>query len=637
VAIRIKLSFAFFIILFSLVIGKAFYLQVANKEPLLAYGKSQYVREVKEYPLRGNIYDRNDQPLAININSYNIFTFPRPQEKKYKEQIKQLAHIVPQLGWTQLWDKVKGRKKYTWLAREIRLKESQILEIKKLNAIFVESLGKRVYPNGELLAQTLGFVGIDNSGLSGIERSFNKDLRGKARITRYLRDAKGRPIKYESEFTENKAKDLFLSIDKETQAALEIYLKEAVVHHRAKVGGAAVMDAITGEIWAVANYPTFDPNEPNNVSTDRRKLSFISDPFEPGSTFKSITLATALENKTATRFKKYYCEKGQFRVQNHIISEAETHKKYEWLTVQEILKESSNIGTTKIAFELKADPLNEMIARLKFGQKTGIELEGESRGIIPSTKKKMKPLTLSNVSFGHGIATTGLQMLRSYGALANGGYLVKPTLLRTNQSQITHENRVMSASTSHEMTAMLIEAVKNGTGKNAVIPHYEIAGKTGTAQRVSPRGGYEGHVASFIGYPVDVDKPFVVFVYIDDPSANGYYGNVAAAPVFKKITQHILYKRKDFTRFAKFNQASNVENLDQIQMKSARSRTVAPGILPSFVGMDKTAAQSLAKTLNIKVETSGYGVVTDQYPAAGTQLSQMSQLELSFTPPEYEE
>jgi cell division protein FtsI (penicillin-binding protein 3) len=633
---KLKISFGFFIIFFGLVLTKAFYLQVINKEPLLAYGKSQYVREIKEYPFRGNIYDRHKNPLAINVYSYNIFSFPRPLEKKYREQISKLLKIVPELSAQNIWGKIKNRRKYTWLAREIKLKEAQVRAIKKLDAIFVESLGKRLYPHGSLLSQSLGFVGIDNSGLAGLERTFNSDLRGKAQITRYLRDAKGRPIKYESVFAENKAKELTLSIEADTQAALEMYLKEAADHHQANLAGAAVMDAITGEIIAIANYPTFDPNQAKKFARSNQKLSFISDPFEPGSTFKALTVAAALENKIATRFKKYYCEKGSFKVQNHFISEAETHKKYEWLTVQEILKVSSNIGTTKIAFELKEEKLREMMLKFKIGEKTGIELEGESRGIAPS-KKKMKLLTLSNVSFGHGVATTPIQLLRAYSAFANGGYLVKPTLLASSASQIKHENKIISQSTAHEITAMLVDAVNNGTGTNAIIPHYEIAGKTGTAQRVSKSGGYEGYVSSFIGYPVNVDQPFVVYVYLDQPKANGYYGNLAAAPLFKKITQHILYKKKEFERFAKFNHESNQINLDQIQFKSAKNRNIVPGIVPNFVGMDKVAALKYSKSSGLKIQTTGYGVVSEQTPLAGSNLGTDQTISLKFSPPEYEE
>lgn len=636
---RIFFSFLVFCLLFAVVISKAFYIQVVNKSKLLAYAKSQFIREVKEYPNRANIVDRNGSPLAINVHVYNLFTIPKNKTDKYYGQLKELSKIVPELGYNKLRDSVRSRTKYTWLARKISLSESQVKRIKALDNVFIESHSQRVYPHRELLAQTLGYVGMDNKGLGGIENSLNEKLIGKPQVVKYIRDAKGRPIKYETKASNLVSEDLALSIDKDIQGALESYLKEQVLYHGAFRGGAGVMDAETGEILAIANYPTYDPNKPNHSPQEHRKLAFVTDPFEPGSIFKTLTIASALENKVARPDTKFFCEYGKIKVQNHWVSEAESHEKFEWLTLSEILKFSSNVGTTKVAFNLKYPRLYQTIKKLEIGSKTGIEIAGESKGIVPYKENdKVRPLSLSNISFGQGIATTAIQMMRAYAAIANGGYLVTPTLLKTNKSQAIEANRVLSAQTSNELQEILISAVESGTGTNAKIPHYQIAGKTGTAQRVSPKGGYDGYISSFIGFPVNVNKKFVVMAYIDHPTQKGYYGGVTSAPIFKKVTQYILYKKKDFAQFARYDEKSNKDNLDEVNSaQAATAKVFAPGLMPDFTGMDKSTALALAEERKIKVQVNGFGIVKQQSVAPGTSLSSQNVLRLQFEAPTYVE
>jgi cell division protein FtsI (penicillin-binding protein 3) len=636
---RIFFIFLVFCFLFAVVASKAFYIQVVNKEKLLAYAKGQFIREVKEFPNRGNILDRNGSPLAINVHVYNIFTIPKNKNADFYGQLKELSKVVPALTYSKLKSTVQKRSKYTWLARKVALNDEQLNRVKKLDGIFVESHSERVYPNRELLAQTLGFVGVDNTGLAGIENSLNKELQGTPQVVKYIRDAKGRPIKYETKVSAFVSGDVHLSIDKDIQGATESYLKDAVIYHQALRGGAGVMDAETGEIIAMANYPTYDPNKASSFPQENRKLSFVTDPFEPGSTFKTITIAAALEHKVARPETKFFCEYGRIKVQNHWVTEAETHEKFEWLTVEEILKLSSNVGTTKIAFSLKYPKLRETIDSFRFNEKTGIEIAGESKGILNfKGKDKVTPLTLSNISFGQGLATTPIQMLRAYSVIANGGYLVKPTLRKSDESQLISENRIISEKTSTEITQMLIAAVNEGTGGNAKIPHYEIAGKTGTAQRASPRGGYDGYISSFVGFPVNVNKKFVVFAYIEHPKVNGYYSGIVAAPIFRKITQYILYKKKDFAQFAKYDEKSNKFNLDEVNSQQASpTKSFAPGLVPNFVGMDKASALQLAEQRHIKIKINGYGLVSKQSIIPGSAIESGDSLRLQFEAPVYAE
>ena len=348
---QISLIFFSFFLFFLIVLIKAFYIQVVNKEKLLKYSKKQILREFKIYPNRGNIFDREGNSLAINTQTYSIFTIPKNVKEGINSYIR-LSEIVPNLSLKTIQRKIYKRKRYTWLARKISLTDKQVIKIREIKGIYIEAVPKRFYPNQSLLSQTLGFVGLDNKGLSGLEYVFDDKLRGKAKVIKYVKDAKGRPLKFESIDSEDTAKSLYLTIDKDLQSMAEKALKEAIIKSKALKGGVGVMDAKTGEILAIANYPTFDPNAIQNRSLKNTKLSFISDPFEPGSVFKTFTVASAFENKIAMPDTNFYCERGSLKIGEHIIREADLEKKYEWLSVSEILKYSSNIGTTKIAFDL---------------------------------------------------------------------------------------------------------------------------------------------------------------------------------------------------------------------------------------------------------------------------------------------
>jgi cell division protein FtsI (penicillin-binding protein 3) len=644
-----KIKFTFFILfsLYSLVLLKAFWIQVIAKDKLLTYARSQYQRVTKEYPPRGNIYDRSGQPLSINIQSFSISTFPKIKNQDYLRELRELSRIVPSLTYSSLISKVRKRSKFTWIARKIRLDKRQVEALKKMEFIHTQSHFDRVYPNKELSSQVLGYVGIDQNGLSGVELSQNSHLKGEPRIVRYVRDAKGRPVKFEAEDAELKsAKEIFLSLDKELQAYLEESLRESYFHHEAEKVGATVMDAQTGEILAMANYPSFDPNKPGSFSAESQKNGIISDAFEPGSIFKTFTIASALEHQITSIQKKYYCEKGAFRLNGHTIGEAESDKKYEWLTVNDILKYSSNIGTTKIAFNLGSKRLFKTLVDLELDQKSQIQLSGESKGIFPS-QTKVSDLQLSNISFGHGIATTPLQVLRAYGAIANGGFLLKPSIIRVDDPSRVERKQVFSKATTEALTSMLKAAVEEGTGKNAIIPQYVIAGKTGTAQKVSPTGGYSGYISSFVGYPVNVSRPFVVLVYVDNPKKNGYYGNLTAAPVFKKITQYLLYRRKDFTSIAETQKAKpNIHEYlknevrvfdDKVNSSVSATRVYGEGLAPNLLGLDKQNLLKLSESLGLKIETQGFGISKSQSPSAGEALAPGQIVKVQFAVPTYEE
>jgi len=633
---RAKIIFSFFCFcfLFLTVAIKAFYVQVINQKRLLSYSRSQTVRVAEVYPNRGNIFDRNGNPLAINVETYSLFALPK-NIKDLKEAVRAINRAAPELKFWDLYSKLKGRTKYTWIARKISLKLSQVEEIKKINGIYIEAVPKRVYPNKELLSQTLGFVGIDNKGLSGLEYLFDSQLRGKPKIIKYLKDAKGRAIKFETTEKDEVNHDIYLTIDKDLQAISEKALKDAVVQYNGISGGVGVIDSESGEILAIANYPTYDLTDVKAADNISRKLSYVTDPIEPGSVFKIFTVASALENKLATPETNYYCEQGKYLVGDHYISEAEAKKKFEWLSVDEIIRYSSNIGTTKIAFDLTFPKLKKTLESLNFGEKTGIEIPGESRGIFPN-KENVSPISLSNISFGQGIAVTGVQLLAAYAAISNGGQYFRPTIIKTDKPK--KPIRVMSEKTSQELTKMLVNAVEKGTGAYAIIPNFSIAGKTSTAQRPNKNGGYSGYSPGFAGFPINVKNKFVIYAYIDGVFGPVYYGNDVAAPIFKKIAEYILLRNKEFDHISRDNVATNTEEkvLDNITMRESSVRYMGDGTIPNFIGLDKSAASKLAEKLNIILEHRGMGIVTDQSILSGVKFEDTARMTLNYNVPKYE-
>ena len=650
---RIIFVFTCFCLFFLLVLGKAFKVQLIDSSDLIVRANSQFLREVTVYPKRGNIYDRTGHPLALNVQTYSIFAIPKSTDGKY-DVYKKLSKIIPELSYKEMIATVKKRKRFTWLGRKLRLTKDQVEEVKELKGIFIEGTPERTYPNHELLSQVIGFVGLDNKGLSGLEYMFDKELKGNPVTLKYTIDNKGRPIKFEShQDVTAQAKDIHLTIDKDIQSMAEKYLKEGVLKHNADKGGIGVIDSSTGEILAIANYPSFDPNDVRGSSPEARKLSFAIDPFEPGSTFKIFTVGSALENKVAKIDSTYYAEQGRMRVDNHWIKEAESHEKFEWISVSDIIRFSSNVGTTKIAFDLKFPRFKQTLKELNFGNKTGIEVPGESRGIFTEADN-VTPLSLSNMSFGQGIATTGVQMLAAYAAIANGGTYIRPTLIKRdpnidtvselepeNENQLQKKHRVFSEKTSEDLTKALTLAVEKGTGTRAQIPHFQIAGKTATAQRVDKNGGYKGYVSGFIGYPVNVDNRFVIVVYIDNPKTGGYYGGAVAGPVFKNLAEYILYKNKDISKLAAhydndYDLKTVKTNTDIVQVKESSTRALTPGIVPNMMGLDKITASNIGTKLNLQLLHKGMGVVSSQYPAPGTPVSEDTVVKLEYSPPTYE-
>lgn len=619
----------FFGLFFFVILAQAFRLQVLDQKELLAKYSKQILRERKVYPNRGNIFDRSGNPLAINRQTYGLFAVP--EEFEDFRRLRAVVKKVPGLKYSSVRKKLKKRKRFTWLARKIHLSDQHQRAFQQIKGIYVEKVPERFYPNGALASQILGFVGVDNKGLGGVEHSLDRRLRGRPKAIRYIKDAKGRSLRLEVEDPGIEAKDVHLTIGKDLQAMAEKFLHRAVKQHKAKGGGIGAMDAHTGEILAMANYPTFDPNHIRPRDLSFQRLPFITDPFEPGSIMKTFTVISALEHDMAKGDTAYYCEGGRLTVEGHTIREAESQKQYEWLTVREILRYSSNVGTVKMAFDLGPGRLRETFKNFGFGQKTAVALPGESRGIFDD-QGPLSDLKFSNMSFGQGMATTGIQILAAYGAIANGGYLVRPSILK-GQWRDFKRKRIMSAPLAQAMTEMLVDAVENGTGQLAQVKFFQVAGKTSTAQRPDKWGRYSGHTPGFVGFPVNVKNRFVLYVYLESPQGQDYYGGLVAAPVFQKLAEYILLKEKNTEMIDLPRRGPSPPKAPRVARQALR---LVKGKLPDFSGLDRRTIASFAQENELNISFRGQGIAHSQSIPPGRPYAKGAPLVIQLSVPFYE-
>jgi len=537
---RITTILVFFCLLAFIVAGRAFQLQVLKRDQLCKLAERQYKNKIPLVPKRGTIYSKGYEELAVTVEVDSVYAEPDDIEDP-KLASKRLAPVLS-VSRKKLEDRFSSSKSFVWLARKV----SPSL-IKRVKSLDIQGIGfvkenRRFYPNAELASHVVGFSGIDGSGLGGIELAQDTQIKGKVEFVRAERDALGKrtlpkDLGFEDYLTGN---SIVLTIDKTIQYTAEKELANAVRKSGAKGGTAIVMDPKTGEVLAMANYPQFNPNDISSYPQADLKNKAIVDTYEPGSTFKVFLLAAALEEGVVKPGDKFFCENGSMEFAGKVIHD--THK-HGTLTVREIMKVSSNIGAAKIAVKLGKERYHGYLSSFGFGSPTGIELKGEGSGILRSMKTWSK-LELANISFGQGVSVTPLQLTTAFSAIANGGYLMKPYLvkdildkdgkvIKRNQPQIV--KKIISGETALKVTEMLRDAVaEGGTGTAAALAGYDVAGKTGTAQKVSGGRGYAGnkHVASFIGFVPAQSPKLVVLVAIDEPEGV-QYGGVVAAPVFK--------------------------------------------------------------------------------------------------------
>ena len=534
--------------LWSLVIGRAAYLQLWPNARLKSLQKRQFETIVTLNPRRGDVLDRNGHELAVSMTMYSVFADPKIIEDK-KKVASALSKIL-KMPIASVAEKLKGQKKrFVWIQRRIDQKSRDaIAEMKVRGLGFIEE-SQRVYPNDRLLSQTLGFVGDNGQGLEGLEMKYNDELQAVQKKVSFARDARGRPLIVNGQvFTQAPdGADVQLTIDREMQFVLEQELANVVREHEADSALGVVLDAQSSEILAMSSAPSFDPNRAHEFTPDRRRARTITDAYEPGSTMKTFLIAGALKQGLVEPTTRINTEGGTLHIGKRTIKEADAKHRFESLTVSEILAFSSNVGSAKIGIKMGSAKLLETLKDFGFGEKTGVDLPGEARGIVQALP--WHEHLLANIAFGHGIAVTSLQVANAYAAIANGGYIRQPYVVKAIRDHESGEvtdakpktlRRVLSDDQVKKMRTMLIGATSDGgTGVNARVAGFPVAGKTGTAQKVNPNGrGYlkGGYVSSFAGFLPANDPRFVIYIVVDHPRKD-YYGGAAAAPVFSRVAQ----------------------------------------------------------------------------------------------------
>jgi cell division protein FtsI (penicillin-binding protein 3) len=636
-----------FAFVFALTAGRAFYLQVLQKDRLVKLAEKQHQRIVALTPGRGAIYDQHNAPLAVSIEMDSCYAETRNLESLPEAAAK----LAPLLGYSvpELQAKLKASRNFVWLSRRMAPEQAKKVRELDLDGIGFVKESKRFYPNSEVAAHVVGFTGTDPGGLEGVEKKYDSTILGNTGFLVTERDALGRDIdlkKGSEGKSGTKGSNVVLTLDKNVQYIAEKELAQAVQKNGAKGGIALVMEPDTGRVLAMANYPTFNPNSYFKYGPGSLRNRAISDSFEPGSTFKIFLVATALENHVIRAGDSFNCENGSYNYSGRTIHD--THH-YGALTVPEILKYSSNIGAAKIGSRLGPERLYAGLTGFGFGEKSDIDLPGEAGGLLRQ-QAKWYGIDLATISFGQGVTATALQIASAVSAVANGGNLMKPYLvdhiaedsggvLKQFAPQV--KRRVISQQTAKTVAGMLEGVViEGGTGTNAAVDGYRVAGKTGTAQKVDPATrGYSAkkRTASFVGF-VPLDKPkLTILVVIDEPTTSPY-GGVVAAPAFSAIAQQTLcYLKVPQDRSAKKKAADPVvaKNEPKPMPEAAEGGVVEgseAGSMPNFRGMSMRQVLRVMEKRGLNVKLQGSGRAVEQNPPPGSRINTQDQVWVRFVP-----
>ncbi|MBT5763502.1 MAG: penicillin-binding protein 2 [Nitrospina sp.] len=545
---RLKII-SFLLFLFgSALIARLAFLQIVQHDTLVAQSEKQYLSTVKTHFGRGVIYDRNLNELARNVEVESVYV--NPAEIMDRKSAARILSVALKLNQDQVYKKISSKKHFVWIKRKCPLNEIARLKQASLPGVGYVSEQKRFYPKRELAASALGFVGMDNQGLAGIEHAYQSKLKGITVRQVTERDARGRNIQSLEGLHNSRPRsyDLVLTLDEVIQFTTEYHLKKQVERFKADSGMAVVMNPHTGEIYAMANVPQFNPNHYGAFPSQVWKNNIIASSYEPGSIFKPIVAAAALDKGLARPQDIFFCENGKMKIGKVQIGEASDHK-FGWLTMRDIIAKSSNIGAIKIAQQVGRKPFYEYIRKFGFGEKSGLSLPGESAGQLKS-QENWDTMSLASISFGHEIAVTPIQMVSALSAIANGGNLMAPHITRAlikngevmEQFKPEKIRRVISEKTSRQLVEVLKSVVKTGTGKKAAIEGFDVAGKTGTAQKYNTETGSYSKtefISSFIGFAPADSPRLVILVMIDNPKGL-HWGSVVAAPVFRQIAEKTL-------------------------------------------------------------------------------------------------
>lgn len=543
---RILLVGGFFLLSFAVIAARAVHLQVYRSPWLSQKASNQYEKSLTASGKRGIIYDRNRREMAVSIDVTSIAAYP--------SRLKDAAGIAAKLAGVldleagKIRRKLAAKKPFVWIKRQTTAKETRAVKNLAIPGIDFVTEYNRFYPHTTLAAQALGFTGVDGAGLEGIEFYYNRYLKGEHSNFTVFKDALGNGFSAEYDQTaDNSGHNLILTIDSTIQYITEKALQEVVDRYSALSAMAIVMQPRTGAILSIAHYPLINPNSYLEFDKSLWRNRAITDSFEPGSTMKIFSAAAALEYGASTPSSIFYCENGAYRIGKNVVHDIHKHG---WLSLQQIVKYSSNIGAVKIGEKVGAKNLYKTLSQFGFGQKTGIDSPGETTGSL-SDYSSWSNMDIGAISFGHGVSVSAVQMVTAVSAIANDGILMKPYIVQ----QIVDKNgypvkifkpqkvrRAVSDRTAKIVKNIMKTVItEGGTGVNAALDGYSVGGKTGTSRKLDGAGQYSesSHTASFIGF-APVDNPEItIMVVIDEPKGK-YYGGIVAAPVFKEIAQQTL-------------------------------------------------------------------------------------------------
>jgi cell division protein FtsI (penicillin-binding protein 3) len=540
---------------FALIGLRLVYLQVYQRGVLTARAERQQERLIKLEPKRGTIYDRMGRELAVSLDVDSVFGVPSEIDNP-RALAKQLSRILREDPHA-LERRLAGDKQFVWLSRKVE--PGKTAQVKKLGSkeIGIRLEARRFYPNKTLAGALLGFTGMDNEGLEGLEFTYDKTLRGVGGWVLAEKDAMGRTVfpggpgfQYKLPKPGN---DLVLTIDEVIQHIAEKELDAALISSRAKGGVCIVMNPRTGEVLALSvrdsanGRPAFNPNEPQRYKPAEWRDRAVTDAYEPGSIFKPVLAAAALEERVVHPLERFDCSAGQIQIADRVIKDDERNGV---LTFTDVIAKSSNVGTIKVALRLGKERFSKHIADFGFGSKTGVDIPGEIPGMLKDYRL-WSGVSIGSIAIGQEIGVTPMQMAAAYCAFANGGVLMKPYIVsqvvgrdggQGEKFQPQPIRRVMSEETCAKVNKMLQRVVEAGTGLKARLSGYTAAGKTGTAQKIDHKTGLyskKNYMSSFVGFVPANSPKLVILVMIDTPEGNIYGGSVAA-PVFKAVAEQSL-------------------------------------------------------------------------------------------------
>ena len=636
--VRVFILGAVFFALLLAAFGRATNLQVNQKDRLKAFAEDQYVRAMEIPARRGEIVDRRGVKLASSVEVDSVWSDPS-MLPDLRDATKQLAKALSVDG-KELQERLEKGRRFAWVKRQVTDAEAAKVKALGLPGIGFAKEPRRFYPQRELAAHVVGLVGTDGHGLDGLELSFEDELNGERLERAGFRDARGRKLLTNGveENPSTQGANLTLTIDSTLQYATERALEKATVESKAASGTAVVLDPRTGEILALASWPRFNPNAPHDADTDSFRDRAVTDAFEPGSTFKSFVIASALDRQVITEASEFDCG-GSYSIGHNVVHD--THPPGR-LTTAGILKVSSNICAARVGQKLGRDRLVETYRSFGFGERFGLGLPGEGKGAIPFPRAE---IALATQSFGQGISATTLQIAAGYAALANDGVLMKPYLVSKvvdSDGVVLLENkptairRAVGVKAARTVVSMLESVVEpGGTAPRARMDEYRVAGKTGTAQKVDPiaRGYSDKRIASFVGIvPAEAPRA-VILIVIDEPKTD-VYGGLVAAPAFKEIALQAMPhlgvpKSREAPVVASKLPAKpeprgksvvqlGLEKLEQMDAVTEDVMFEGAVRVPDVKGLAGRAAVAQLLTAALEPHLAGSGRVVSQKPAAGS-------------------